>query len=366
MYRHSVRAAILALVLLLTGFSAPGLAQELFFAYQSPGLNGNTVAAFPRAASGAVAATRSINGAATGLNSPDGISADTVNGEIAIANGNGNSITVYAIGASGNATPLRTIAGPSTALSRPLGVAIDTVNNEIFVMNNQSSAITVYPRTANGDVAPLRTISGANTVFWFCCNPYALALDTVNNEILVPLNMGGPSAAGYAVFSRTANGNVAPLRTVQGLLTTFASAQGIAVDTVNNEIAVTDSAPGVFRVLTFSRGASGNVAPLRILTNADNMGVRIDPVNNELLVASGSGVKVYARTASGATAPLRTLTNSAGGSTWDVELSMAAAAPPPAAPVTAIPALGAWSLLAICVLLGGLATRTLPRRDRTG
>ncbi len=366
MYKHSVRAAMLAAVLVSTGFSVPVLAQELFFAYQSPGINGDTVAAFARTASGTVAAARSINGAATGLNSPDGISVDNVNGEIAIANGAGNSITVYAIGASGNAAPLRTIAGGSTGLSRPLGVAIDPVNNEIVVMNNQSSAITVYARTANGNVAPLRTISGANTVFWQCCNPYALALDTVNNEILVPLNVGGPAVAGYVVFSRTANGNVAPLRRVQGNLTTFASAQGIAVDTVNNEIAVTDSAPGSFRVLTFSRAANGNVAPLRILTNADNGGVRIDPTNNELLVASGSGVNVYARTASGAASPLRTLRNSAGGSTWDVELSMPAAAPPPVAPVTAIPALGTWGLLAIIALLVGFAASSLPRRGRTG
>jgi hypothetical protein len=37
------------------------------------------------------------------------------------------------------------------------------VNNEIVVANFFSDAITVYSRTANGDVAPLRTIQGPAT-----------------------------------------------------------------------------------------------------------------------------------------------------------------------------------------------------------
>ena len=88
---------------------------------------------------------------------------------------------------NGNVAPLRIISGPATGLLNPSGLAVDTVNNEILVANigsitADSSSITVYSRTANGDAAPLRTISGAATGL---AQPIGLAVDTVNNEVLV-------------------------------------------------------------------------------------------------------------------------------------------------------------------------------------
>ncbi|HMA29924.1 MAG TPA: hypothetical protein VKS23_08670, partial [Thermoanaerobaculia bacterium] len=66
----------------------------------------------------------------------------------------GNSIMVYARTANGNVAPLRTIAGAATGLNAPDGLAVDTVNNELVVAN-QGNSVTVYARTANGNVAPL-------------------------------------------------------------------------------------------------------------------------------------------------------------------------------------------------------------------
>jgi hypothetical protein len=40
---------------------------------------------------------------------------------------------------------------------------VDTVNNEILVANFAGDSITVYSRTATGNAAPLRTLSGAAT-----------------------------------------------------------------------------------------------------------------------------------------------------------------------------------------------------------
>jgi hypothetical protein len=42
-------------------------------------------------------------------------------------------------------------------------VTVDPGNNEIVVANEGNDSITVYARTANGNVAPLRTISGDAT-----------------------------------------------------------------------------------------------------------------------------------------------------------------------------------------------------------
>jgi hypothetical protein len=48
-------------------------------------------------------------------------------------------------------------------LSGPEDIAIDPIRNEIFVANFVSDAINVYSRAANGDVAPLREVSGDET-----------------------------------------------------------------------------------------------------------------------------------------------------------------------------------------------------------
>ena len=49
-------------------------------------------------------------------------------------------------------------------MNSPFGIAIDVANGELFVANNfDPGTVTVYSRTANGNVAPLRTIAGAST-----------------------------------------------------------------------------------------------------------------------------------------------------------------------------------------------------------
>ena len=95
-------------------------------------------------------------------------------------------------------------------LSGPRSVAVDTVNNELLV--GHGSTVAAYGRTANGNVTPLRTISGAATGL---NGADGLAVDTVNNEVVV---VSG-SIASVRVYSRTANGNVAPLRTLSGAAT---------------------------------------------------------------------------------------------------------------------------------------------------
>ena len=79
---------------------------------------------------------------------------------------------------------------------------------EMFVSNDRSpGSITVYSRSASGDVAPVRTISGGATGL---NDPIGLAVDPVHDEVLVA-NFSGHS---ITVYSRTASGNVAPLRTL--------------------------------------------------------------------------------------------------------------------------------------------------------
>jgi DNA-binding beta-propeller fold protein YncE len=214
-------------------------------------------------ANGNVAPLRTISGAATGLTvNTVGLAVDTVNNEFFVAIGlPTNSVLVFARTANGNVAPLRTISGAATGLNSPYGVAVDIVNNEVAVTNLSGNSVTVYARTANGNVAPLRTISGAATGL---NSPTGLAVDTVNNE-LVAANIGSNSVT---VHARTANGNVAPLRTISGAATGISGPFGLAVDTVNNELAVVNFIPGNSSVTVYARTANGNVAPLRTLQGA--------------------------------------------------------------------------------------------------
>ena len=163
------------------------------------------------------------------------------------------------------------------------GTSAVWAQNELFVTDQGNNSVTVYPRTANGNVAPLRTLAGAATGL---NGPLGLAVDTVNNELIVTNNNNNS----VTVYLLTANGNVAPLRTLVGAATGLNFPTGLAVDTVNNELIVANSNNSI---TVYGRTANGNVGPLRTLVGAatglnGSQGVAVDTVNNELVVANGN------------------------------------------------------------------------------
>ena len=302
-----LRALPVVAAVLLVAPSQEAQAQNELFVTNN---GNNSVTVYARTANGNVVPVRTLAGAATKLDGPIGLAVDTVNNELFVANDNTDSITAYPLTANGNVAPVRTIVGAGTGLSVPVGLAVDAVNNELIVANQggAASSVTVYARTANGNASPVRTIAGAATGL---DRAQGLALDTVNNEIFVQNN-----GATILAYARTANGNAAPLRTLSGAAAGFNNnAYGIAVDTVNNELVVADQ---INSILVFARTANGNTAPLRTITGAATglnfpEDVAVDTVNNELVVANASGnsVTVYSRTASGNAAPLRTISGAA-------------------------------------------------------
>ncbi len=285
----------------------PALAQDELFV-----TNGDAVAVYSRTVDGDVAPVRNLAGAATGLSATRGLAVDLAHNELVVVNTGNNSITVYARTADGDVAPTRTIAGAATGLSNPFGLVLDRVNDELIVANLLGNSVTVYARTADGNALPLRTIAGATTGLNF---PTGLALDTVHNELAVG-NIGGNAVR---VFARTANGDAAPVRTLAGASTALSSPQGLAIDTANDELVVVNSAnnPTGNSVTVYARTADGNVAPLRKVVGAATglcgpEGVALDTVNGELAVANpndecGTSVTVFARTADGNAAPVRKL-----------------------------------------------------------
>ena len=190
--------------------------------------------------------------------------------------------------------PLRSVRGPKTRMADPHGIAFDETHNEVVVANHGNfrpgelitsytaydarqprpeprrsgidenvrgqflpSSITVFDGDAQGDVAPLRVIQGPlSQLDW----PMGIASDKVNDEIVVA-NNGDNS---ILVFPRAANGNVAPRRVIRGPLTGIKGPMGVAV--AKDEIYVANF--GDHTALAFPRLAIGNVSPRRIIRSA--------------------------------------------------------------------------------------------------
>lgn len=134
-----------------------------------------------------------------------------------------------------------------------------------------------------------------------------MAYDPIHDEIVVP----SWYAFGVLTFRGGASGDVAPLRKIYGPRTQIKTNEAVAIDPVHGEIYV-PSASGHTqnfrdRVLVFSREADGDVAPIRILEGPDTglrMGrVTVDPINNLLIASGGGGMRIFDRTASSNTKP---------------------------------------------------------------
>ena len=215
-----------------------------------------------------------------------GIALAPTRDELAITVQQSNAISLFKRGARGTEAPIRTIRGLATELEDPHGVFFDEVHNELVTANHGNwtqirpytpydpivtdvgeyksgafhpSAITFHPADANGDVPPLRTIEGALTgLNW----PMGIDVDLTHDEIAVA-NYGDSSVR---IFRRGDKGNVQPVRVLRGALTEIAGPVSVAIDTKHDEVWVANY--GDHTAVVFQRTASGNVRPKRIVRNA--------------------------------------------------------------------------------------------------
>ena len=239
-----------------------------------------------------------------------GIAVDEINGEMFFSIEHDNAVVAFEKLASGEDQPLRLIQGDHTGLGDPHGIAVDAENNWLFVANHGSThrvrpdpqrpprpnwpltrsfavpgsgrseppSITVYERTAQGDAAPLRTIQGPRTQLnW----PAQISLDPERSELFVA-NDGGNSVL---VFRTTDDGDAAPTRVIAGPQTGLLNPTGVWVDTVHDEVVV--SSMGNHSAMVFPRTASGDVAPLRTIRSAP-LGKRALAIGNPGAVAYDS------------------------------------------------------------------------------
>ncbi len=307
---------VLALALLLAN---KALAEIYVTDGVSNGNPPNRISVWPDTATGNPAPVRRIVGSRTqignGSNGLPDIITISSRQEILITNNSQLRIQTFQLGANGDVLPLRELL----LTGQPKGLAYIPITDEIVTAPSNFSAIHFYPRAATGSAPTTRVISGNNTGIGSIPTDivYLFGVDQIAVSDYVP---GDPNfAKRIQVFARTASGNTAPVRVIQGPATQLGAcngrAAGITTDHTGTEIII-----GCFnQILTFGPAASGDAAPLRQITGVATTLVAISDVTflfgnqgqpSTLVVTQFNATNSVARfdaAASGDVAPLTSL-----------------------------------------------------------
>ncbi|HET6267578.1 MAG TPA: hypothetical protein VFG11_07660, partial [Acidobacteriota bacterium] len=103
----------------------------------------------------------------------------------------------------------------------------DLKNDEIVVGDPGGKSVLVFRRTASGDVAPLRILQGPKTKL---DSPYGIAVDPVHNLLIVGSHSYVTNTSSILIFNRTDQGNVAPRAIIAGAKTGIIRVQQVDVD----------------------------------------------------------------------------------------------------------------------------------------
>jgi DNA-binding beta-propeller fold protein YncE len=172
--------------------------------------------------------------------------------------------------------------------------------------------IAVFARLADGQAAPIRSIEGQTTLL--SRTMHGIAYDDVADRIIVPAQF----SQAILSFRGEAMGEERPVRVIQGPHTEIRRADRVAVDPIRKEIFVGDGG----QVLVFPADANGDVAPIRAIRGPDTLlsegggggvpAIAVDPVTRTLVVAA-RGLLIFDSTANGNVKPLRVITGDRAG-----------------------------------------------------
>ena len=233
--------------------------------------------------------------------------------------------------AQGNIFPDRNISGAATLLFGPEGIWLDKASNRLYVANLGANSIEIFENagTANGNIAPSRTISGASTGL---SGPSGIWYDSASDTLYVT-NQTANSIEAFADVS-SLSGNVAPSRTISGSNTTLQSPIGIWYDSTSDELYVANFNDASIDIFDNASTLNGNVAPSRTLSGSnttfvDPIALWLDNSSDQLYASdySKGAVDVFdnASTVNGNIAPSRIIagTNTTLGFPWTLWLDSA-------------------------------------------
>ncbi len=236
--------------------------------------------------------------------------------------------------------PVRVIAGDQTGLEFVCGMHLDQTTGDVYIINADTAAqLQVFTREQEGNVPPSRVLNTGHRI-----RGRGIAVDSDNNELF----LASQHNAALAVFRLDAEEDEPPIRLLQGDLTRLANPHGIAFDSQNGLLYISNhgqvssrpdreevegrdgvepnvplprsmALPGSGRfqppsINVYRRTASGNTPPVRVIQGPRTQlnwpaGVAIDERRGELYVANdtGNSVLVFPADASGDVAPIRVI-----------------------------------------------------------
>jgi 6-phosphogluconolactonase (cycloisomerase 2 family) len=211
--------------------------------------------------------------------------------------------------------PKRVIGGAKTKLEFNCGLYVDPKNGDVYSVNNDTvDTMAVFPHDAEGNVAPMRALHTPHRA-------YGVAVDEAAQELYLTIE----HPPEVAVYHKMANGNDKPIRTISGEHTHLEDAHGIAIDTKNGWMFVSNhgATSGPWReggwydppsITVYPLQSSGDVGPIRVISGSKTQldwpaHLFVDPERGELYLANdgGNSVLVFHETDEGNVAPARVI-----------------------------------------------------------
>lgn len=264
----------------------------------------NSVLRFPAGATGNVSPQIKVT---TPVIAPIYLALDVPHDRLTALSFGANAIVVMD-NASTTLSPIRTISGPATTMNETGKFALDEVNDLIYLVNQDLTGahILVFgpASTASGNVAPLHTLTPA-------FSPFGLAVDSANNRLFV-----SDSGGAINVFdsASTLNGSVVPNRVISGPSTQLNQPGALVLDNSGRLIVASNTFPTVVLVFANAGSASGNVAPAASSVISVNGATQlaVSPTGDLYVVDGVAQISVYSNitTASGSLTPVRLITGS--------------------------------------------------------
>jgi len=142
------------------------------------------------------------------IDEPTGVFLDKATDTLYVADANGNAILIYENAntvkpAIGSSSPTRIITGRNTMLDHPYDVAFDTGKNQLYVANRDGFSVlrfqvncpngTPAVNPLDGNIAPCGVLKGVETQIFF---PRGIAVDTTENVLYIS-NVGDDSILIY-------------------------------------------------------------------------------------------------------------------------------------------------------------------------
>jgi hypothetical protein len=157
----------------------------------------------------------------------------------------------FAGGQNGNIVPNRVLSGPHTGITTPRGIATDG-SGRVYVVDQGSNKVLVFDSNAEGDVAPLATIEGLRSP------------DHVHVDDLLDVFVTNQKDNSISVFVPAGPQSWVPGTTITGA--SLRDIRGITSD--SNERLVVATSDGV---LYFAPNTQGAATPVQTLTGPSHM-----------------------------------------------------------------------------------------------